>query len=407
MKIFAVLKTLILSLLGIRVFNETQKKFYRIECFVFLAMVVSGAFVGTFIMLGDGIRGVVIYNFFIFAAAGVASFIQAFAVKRFGALKTYRCGIAAYVLFYVTLLILGERINDFLWLAGMLMGISFCFFFVSRNTMILSCAEYDQDAEGVYLGSVGITNSVFSLVFPFLSGMFITQMGIINLSLTAYYIIFSLGILLFSTGFIMTFFIAEPKPKNNNNNKLWQDAKILFKKKSFIFSGLGEMFRGTKDIIGGFIFGSLVFYVTRTEAWVGTYATVMAVCQLIGFLIFTRYINLKRAKNFLLFYALTVIITPFLLLYSVNLWALFIVGGAALLVNSFQSAANMICSNALRGYTECGYFIREIFLLTGRMIGLSILLFFSTSAESVAIALLILGGMQFFMWLMHSQVKFK
>lgn len=406
MKIFGIIKSLILSLLGVRVFNPVQKKFYVVDCCVFFAMIFAGAFVNTFIMLGGGIRGVVIYNFIVFGTAGIASFLQAFVIKRFGALKSYRCGIAAYVLFYVSVLILGERINDFIWLAGVLMGISFCFFFVSRNTMILSCADYDQDAEGLYFGSVGITNSIFSLIFPFLVGWFITQMTGIELGTLGYYIVFSIGILMFSLGFVLTFFIPKPKQKNANNN-LWQDAKILLRKKSVIFSGLGEMFRGMKDIIGGFIFASLVFYVTQTEFWVGRYATVMAVCQLIGFFIFTRYINLKRAKIFLLIFAITVIVTPFLLLYSTNLWALFIVGGAAFIVHSFQNAANIISSNALRGYTECGFLIREVFLTFGRMIGFSILLYLSDSPQNVAIALLILGAMQMLMWFFHSRVKFK
>ena len=328
MKILGIIKSLIISLLGIRVFNEKQKKFYRIECFTFFAIILSGVFVNTFIMVGGGIRGVVIYNIFVFASAGLTTFLQANLAKRFGILNSYRCGIITYILFYTTVLILGNNVNDFLWLIGILQGMSFSLFFVSRNTLILSCADYDNDVESVYWGSIGITNSLFSLVFPFLAGQFISAMDLISLGTIGYYIVFSTGILIFLVGFALTFFMPKPKPRNTES-KLWQDMKILIRKKSVIFSGLGEMFRGTKDIIGGFIFASLVFYITQTEAWVGTFATAMAICQLIGFLIFTRYINLNRAKNFLLIFALTVMTTPFLLLFNANLWVLFAVGGAS------------------------------------------------------------------------------
>jgi len=376
MRIFIILKNLIISLLGVRVFNEKQKKLYRIDCFVFAAMIISGVFISTFIMIGGGIRGVVIYNIFAFAMAGAASFAQAFIAKCFGILASYRIGIAAYVLTALTVVILGERINDFLWLSGTLSGISFTFFFVSRNTMILSYADYNQDVESVYLGSMGTTNSIFAFVFPVLAGIFITSMTGINLSMTGYYVIFSAGILLYLTGFIMTFFIPKPTPKNTNS-KLWADVRILLRKKAVIFSGFGELFRGMLDVIAGFIFAMLVFEVTRTEAWVGTFGMVMAVCQFIGFFVFTRYTNLKRAKNFLLIFALTAAITPWLFLTGVQLWTLFMVGGAAFLAQSFQNSANVICSNAIDGYVEGGFLIREIFIITGRMIGLTILFFLS------------------------------
>jgi len=292
-------------------------------------------------------------------------------------------------------------------LVGILSGMSFALFFVSRNMLILACAEYNQDVESVYWGAIGVITSILTIVLPLLAGITITYMESIELGMIGYYIIFSIGVLMLFVSLAFTFSLSEP-PAKNAESKLWSDAKVLLKKKSVIFSGLGEMFRGTRDVISGFIFFSLVFYVTQNEAMVGTYSTVMAICKLAGFYIIARYLNLKRAKKFLAIFAIIAAVTPVLLLfYSTSLWALFVVGGMAFALLSFQNGANIICSNAIRGYVECGFLIREIFLTIGRMIGLPILLILSGSSQSVAVALVILGFMQIFTWLMHSRVKFK
>ena len=419
MKVFIFIKSLVFSLLGIAVFNDKQKSLYRTDCFVFFAMMLTNVFVNTFIMIGGGIIGVVIYNMFVFGSAGVASFPQAFLAKRFGLVNAYRCGIITFILFYVSILLLGDNVQNFLWLAGGLSGISMCLFHVSRNMLILACADYDQDVESVYWGSSGMTNSIFTIALPPLAGVIISQIGAFTgYSTIGYYIVFSVGILSFVVAFWLSFRMQSIPPVKGEQN-LWADAKILFKKKSVIFSGFGEMFRGVRDIISSFIFVSLVFYITQNETMVGTFTMVMAICQLVGFYIVARYLNLKRAKTFLFAFSIIVTVTPLALLWSAGagmsahiiLLSLFFVGAMSHAVASFQNGANIICSNAIRGYLECGFLIREIFINVGRMIGLPILLILLGITDNIAlnvgIAMTILGFMQIFMWLMHSRVTFK
>ncbi|MCL2838243.1 MAG: hypothetical protein FWE04_04140 [Oscillospiraceae bacterium] len=411
MKIFKLIGSVIVNFIGIKVFNEKQKKFYRSEFFVFFAMNLTNIFVNTFIMAsGGGIADVAMYNLFIVISVGITSIIQAHLAKKIGLIKAYRLGLVMFILFNLTILVLRENINDFLWLAGALAGISTTLFFVSRNMIILVCADYDQDAESVYWGAAGILNSVLVITLPVLAGLVI-QFGRIQLShifdgMLGYYITFSLGILAFLVALAFSFRVPVLPAKHSDTN-IWQDVKVLLRKKSVIYSGLGEFFRGMKDTASGFILVTLLFSSTGSEAWVGTFTMVMATCQLIGFCITARYLNLKRTKNFLLAFALTVSITPLLLLLGVELWTLFVVGGAGFLVISFQNAANVICSNAIRGYVESGFMIRELFLNVGRVFGLTFLLFMSQSESFVTIAIITLGSTQLFMWLAHSQVKFK
>jgi len=414
MKLLRFLQSIIINLLGIRVFNGQQKKLFLVEVFIFFGIAVANVFVNTFIMVGGGLRGVVIYNIFVFSAAGVASFLQAILAKRFGLVKIYRLGIILHILFYLSILVLGETVVDFIWLVGALSGASLCFFFVTRNMLILAYAEYDQDVESVYWGSTGMLNSVFTIVLPLLSGLLITFIfDTFGTLMVGYYIVFSFGIAVFLAGLILSFFMPASVARNTDSN-LWQDAKVLVRNKSFIFSGLGEMFRGTRDVIGNFIFIALVFHVIQSEAMVGTYNMVVAICKLAGFYLVARYLNLQRAKSLLLAFAIVAAVTPLLLLFfngENHLWALFVVGGAAFAVLSFQSAANVIISNAIRGYVECGFFIREIFLTIGRMIGLPLLLVLLNLTPNVVfnvgVAMVILGAMQILAWLMHSWVKFE
>jgi len=409
--LFKLIGSVIVNFVGIKVFNEKQKKFYRSEFFVFFAINLTNIFVNTFIMAsGGGIADVAMYNLFIVISVGITSIIQAHLVKKIGLIKAYRLGIITFILFNLTILVLRENINNFLWLAGFLAGTSATFFFVSRNMIILVCADYDQDAESVYFGAAGILNSVLVITLPILAGLVIqfgrTELSHIFDGMLGYYITFSIGILSFLVAFMFSF--AVPKlPVKHSDTNIWQDVKVLLKKKSVIYSGLGEFFRGMKDTASGFILVILLFEISRSEALVGTFTMVMAACQLIGFCITARYLNLKRTKSFLLAFALTVSIAPLLLLFGVELWTLFIVGGAGFVVVSFQNAANVICSNAIRGYVESGFMIRELFLNIGRVFGLTFLLFMSQSEFLVIIAIITLGFTQIFMWLAHSQVKFK
>jgi hypothetical protein len=126
------IKKYINNILGTNLLNAEQKKLLASNYFFVLSFVLSGVFINTLIFSKDGSAAAVIrYYIFMFLSAALCSLLQGYTVRILKPLKTFRLGIAAYMVYYAAVLIAGDKIGDVSWLAGIISGASSALYFIT------------------------------------------------------------------------------------------------------------------------------------------------------------------------------------------------------------------------------------------------------------------------------------
>lgn len=112
-----------------------------------------------------------IFNLITLAVAPIASILIGKAAKQKDRLLAYRLGIYLTALFYLCILIIGERMVDWYIAFALLKGISTAFYWLGHFTMIQDVTDHDNRHR--YLGLNLIITNVSMLAGPALAGVMV------------------------------------------------------------------------------------------------------------------------------------------------------------------------------------------------------------------------------------------
>lgn len=305
--------------------------------------------------------------------ATIGAFIVGDYIKRKNKVKLYRFGTCLKALFIFLIIILKERIVDYIWIIGICYGLS-----VSATGFPFNMMESELVTEkerSKYQGYKSSIAEIVSVIVPILLGAYIT--------VTAYHIAAILVFIFSFIKIIVSFFIKNLNISNNKVNikgfieevKKHREYPIL---KLYIIEFLkGITVHGVLSII----ISLLIIYEFNTELNLGIWNSIFSICMIITMLLFAKFYNKRNPQTILRICVVTIAFSCIWMLISINKTTIIL-----------YNLVYYIFIRILRAITEINLFdysnkppfnkefnteyftFREVFINAGRVFGYIILL---------------------------------
>lgn len=314
-----------------------------------------------------------IYNIVGWIVATIGAFIVSNYIKKKDKIKLYRFGIIIKSLYIFMIIVMGEKIINFVYLIGIMYGISIATTGFPFNMIESECINQKERTK--YIGLSSVCTEIISFVVPIILGAYI--------SLKSYQIA-AIIILMFSIIKIINSF--------NINNKNIQTSNIRIKefvgklKKDRILKKLYiiEFLKGINRYgVMSLVVSLLIIYNTKNEFELGWISSLLSLCSILAMYAFAHLYKDKH-KKFILNFSLIFLFVSFILvmininmksiiLYNISYYIFMNIILKITEVNLFNYSNKMDYKD--RYNTE--YFtFRELFLNTGRILGYTLLLVF-------------------------------
>ncbi|MDB5052645.1 MAG: transporter, partial [Bacilli bacterium] len=324
-------------------------------------------------------------------------------VKEHNKMHSLRLGVAISAVFYLIILWLGVKSVDYVIGLGIIMGLAFGFFWLAFNVVYFEVTN--PQTRDKFNGWAGLLGSGAGMIAPWLSGYLITHMK----NTTGYRLIFTLSLVTFLMGVVVSFFLKKRKVQQSYNwmygyHQLLQPANPWRK------IALALVAQGMREGVFGFIIGLLVYIYTKNEMKLGNFSLISSAVGFVSFMVVGKWLKPKRRKlcMFIGVVMMILVILPFF--WQVSYSTLLVFGvGTSLFIPLFtipitSVVFDMIGKNEESANNRVEYIVlREVALNTGRMLGTLIFIaVVSWSAKPLTINLLLLGlgSTPFLAWLL-------
>lgn len=361
-----------------------------IHAFFQLGASMAGLFLNIYLWrLTEDLTINALFNVINFAVGPFIFALGGYIVKRFDRMLVYRLGIVLNAIFYLLVIIVGERVPDYYVLFAILTGIAGGFYWVGYLVL-----QYDvsTDQNRVrYLAINMITFNSAGLLGPFLAGTIIQRMD----GLKGYITIFIIAFIMFVLASVVSTRI-KATVKQKKAYYLKYMGIVMKKNKTFVKGLLAFTFLGLFQGIMLFLPNILLFQALGREDYVG-YLTVLfsLIIVSMGFVI-SKFAKKDNTKLYVLMTTISISLAAALLLFGIQLWTviLFMIVHSfsnPLLVNSLTSYYYRIIGKLpLKGGLKTESVVaREFFLNSGRCIGILFIAIFAKDLTSFAIPIII------------------
>ena len=309
--------------------------------------------------------------------------------KSKGRIKFLRLGIILYFLYFLTIIILREKIVDYIYIIGVLYGVEEGFYYCVYN-MIESDGVANEDRTK-YIGSYTFVKNIITILFPILFGYLIGISGFINATICALMIV----ILQLALSFA---FKDKNIPKQKKTN-FKEFRNIIKKHKEFnkiienkICSGLTYSEGALSYVITIYI-----IKVFQESISLGIFTLVFSVVYaLIGVL----FVKVIKPKNYNILMSVTSGITIVLLctmllncnFLTIVLYNLFqtISKGLMDLINEKNTANYSNIKELKQEYKVEYYFSLETALFIGRVISNTLFIFMAFTNTNIIMAIFVI-----------------
>lgn len=326
----------------------------------------------------DNLVYISIYHIISWIVATIGAFLVANYIKTKNKVNLYRFGTFLKAFYVLLIILLKEKIIDYVWLIGICYGISVACTGFPFNMMESELVEEKERTK--YMGYRAAIGQIVKIVIPIVLGAYIT--------FTSYRIaaVLILGFSLIKLG--ISFFI-----KNKNVSKEKINIPQFLKevknhteypiKKLYII----EFLKGiTLHGVLGIIVSLLIIYEFNTELNLGIWTSIFSVCKISTMMLFAKYYNKKKPNLVLALIGFSISISFIWMLFSINKATIVLYN---LVYYTFMEMLLSITEIRLFDYSNkppfkeeynTEYFIfRELFLNIGRVLGYLILLFIGFS----------------------------
>lgn len=322
-----------------------------------------------------------IYNMIGFFVAIIGAFVVADFIKRKDKVKLYRFGIFVKSVYIFIIALLGDKITDYVWLIGILSGISTATTGFPFN--MIESENISIKERGKYIGYASAGMEIVSLLVPILLGAYIT----VQSYTTAAILIFIFSIL----KLIVSFKIEN---KNIQTKKFNIKAFYHILKKDNTLKKLYaiEFFKGiNRNGVMSLVVSLLIIYYANSEFELGGWTSLFSLLSIIAMYLFGKFYKKSKKKQLLIISLIAILASSCCILYKINMITIIIYNIAYYV---FMNIILKITEVNLFDYSNkepfksefnTEYFVfRELFLDTGRVLGYSILLIFVGITQNLA-----------------------
>ena len=314
-----------------------------------------------------------IYNIIGWFIATLGAFLVADIIKRKNKISLYRLGIFIKSLYIFMIIILGDKIVDYVYIIGIMYGISTATTGFPFN--MIESENISTKERSKYIGYASVATEIISLIVPILLGAYITFSS---------YEIVAILILLFSILKLILSFNIKNKNIQNSKVNLKEFYKIFKDDLNLRKIYLIEFLKGINRYgVMSLVVSLLIIYQTNNELELGGWTSLFSLFTIIAMYLFGKYYK-KTQKNKILVYSLIAILISFVsILYKINMTTVVIYN---IVYYIFMNIILKITEINLFDYSNkepyktkfnTEYFIfRELFLNIGRILGYIILLLF-------------------------------
>ncbi|MFC0188182.1 MFS transporter [Fictibacillus aquaticus] len=365
-----------------------------------MSTALSNTFVNIYLWRQSGeIMDIAFYNLSIVVAQPVAFVLSGKLAKIVDRVVIIRIGIVIFSMFYVSVLALGTHSADFLLLLGFLLGTGLGFYWLAFNVLTFEVTEPEN--RDFFNGFLGILTSLSGMLGPFSAGWIITRMDKSH----GYQTIFSISLLLFLCGVVISFFLTRRKAEGRYDLA----AAFSVRKENKDWKRLlsAHFFQGLREGTFVFIIVIWVFLSGDGELGLGFFGFAQSAVSFAGYYIVSRFLRREWRMKGIFYGGMILFLSPFLLLTPLSFPVLLGYGmlvsiAYPLLLVPYVSVTYDIigrCRDA--GEKRVEYIVvREFFLNGGRITSIVIfLLFLSVMPEGrLPLLLPLLGSGHFLIY---------
>lgn len=314
--------------------------------------------------------------------------------KSKGRIKFLRIGIILYFIYFLSIIILKEKVVDYIYLIGFIYGLEEGFYYSVYN-MIESDGVENKDRTK-YIGTYTVIKNIISIIFPLLFGNIIGQSGFIAA------IIFALFIVIIEI-ILSNLFKDNNIPKNNKTN--FKEFKKITKK-HIQFKRIFE----TK-ICAGLTYseGALSYVITiyiikvfKESVSLGIFTSLFSIISMIIGILFVKVIKPKYYSNLMISTSIITIILLCIMLLNCNfttivLYNLFQTISKSLidLINE-KSISNFSNIKSLKNEFKVEYFLSiETALFIGRVISNTLFIFMAFTNSNIIMLVFVIFAIMY------------
>lgn len=348
---------------------------------IFLGPFLTAYFIST---STNSILNIAIYYIFTYATMALSTLVVAALAEKRNRIKIFRIGIILNFIYILIIILLKEKIINYLPIISILSGISASCYYFPYNLFIINKVKNTERTN--YMVKLFITISVVGILFPIIFGSIIT---ITNYILTAVIVLFISLIQI-----ILSFFITDNHNgdlEEYNLKKAWLELK---KNKQVINCLAGEFFIGMNICNGALetVMVILILNSFKTNINLGIITSIATLLSILVVKIYGLIYNKRDDKKVIIISSIIPVISLIIFLILKTNTTVIIYKFSYVIFAEILSLVrkikifNLSNSKIVNKSNQCEFnAIREVTLNVGRVTGYTLLLLAGLTQSAVVL----------------------
>jgi len=348
---------------------------------IFLGPFLTAYFIST---STNSILNIAIYYIFTYATMALSTLVVAALAEKRNRIKIFRIGIILNFIYILIIILLKEKIINYLPIISILYGISASCYYFPYNLFIINKVKNTERTN--YMVKLFITISVVGILFPIIFGSIIT---ITNYILTAVIVLFISIIQI-----ILSFFITDNHNgdlEEYNLKKAWLELK---KNKQVINCLAGEFFIGMNICNGALetVMVILILNSFKTNINLGIITSIATLLSILVVKIYGLIYNKRDDKKVIIISSIIPVISLIIFLILKTNTTVIIYKFSYVIFAEILSLVrkikifNLSNSKIVNKSNQCEFnAIREVTLNVGRVTGYTLLLLAGLTQSAVVL----------------------
>jgi YQGE family putative transporter len=367
-----------------------------------LGIFLSNTFVNVYLwkQAGDYIT-IAMYNLAIYLFQPITFILAGKTAKKIDRIIVLRLGVIFLSVFFMSVLMIGEKAATYNFILGSLLGIGYGFYWLAFDVLTFEITE--PDTRDFFNGFLGVLQSFGGMIGPLIAGFIIAKMS----DDTGYTTIFTISLILFVCAVACSFFLNRRQAEGNfqfkrileerHHNKNWN--RILY----------AHTFQGLREGIFLFVITIWVFLVTGSELSLGMFNLLLSGLSLVFYFVATKIIKPARRKKAILIGGAMLYFSIYIILFNTTYMQLLIyaviIGIAYPVINvPYVSLTYDVIGKARKAKElRVEYIVvRELFLNIGRVVSIGIFLLavvLFPAEQAIPVLLVTFGAGHLFIYL--------
>lgn len=253
---------------------------------------------------------IAIYNLAIFIFQPITFVVAGKLAKKVDRIIVLRLGVIFLSVFFLTVLVIGERAATYNFLLGCLLGIGYGFYWLAFNVLTFEITE--PETRDFFNGFMGGLESLGGMIGPVLAGFIIAKLTT-NIGYTT---IFSISFGLFILAVICSFFLK----RRNADGKYGLMTVIREIKQNQNWQNVikAHIFQGMREGLFVFVVTIWVFLITKSEFALGMFNLCLSGLSFIFYLIVTKVVKPSMRKKAIFLGSIIISFSVYIILFDLT-----------------------------------------------------------------------------------------